>query len=56
MIATLPPGGPGAYAVTWTAVAADGDTITGDLAFEVRAAPLERELAAVPISWARLFS
>ena len=47
MIATLPPGEPGAYAVTWTAVSADGHTITGDLAFEVRASPLERELAAV---------
>jgi methionine-rich copper-binding protein CopC len=70
MIASLPPGEPGAYAVTWTAISADGHTITGDLAFEVRASPLERELAAVvraleragttpaagvPFSWTRLF-
>ena len=47
MIARLPPDGPGAYAVTWTAVSADGHTITGDLAFTVRATPFERELAAV---------
>jgi methionine-rich copper-binding protein CopC len=51
MSATLPPGGPGPYAVTWTAVAADGDTITGVLGFRVRARPRAR----VPLSWARLF-
>ena len=47
MIATLPPGEPGAYAVTWTAVSADGHTIAGDLEFRVRASPIVREVAAV---------
>ena len=51
MIATLRPGGPGPYAVTWTAVAADGDTITGDLEFRVRARPRAR----IPFSWAGWF-
>jgi copper transport protein len=36
MIGPIVAGGPGAYAVSWTAVSADGHTIGGDVSFRVR--------------------